>query len=520
MLRALSLGNFKAFAGTARLPIRPVTLIFGPNSAGKSSLIHGLALGHESLHQKNLDLARTKLGGDSVDLGGFRRYVHRHGLERHVVWGVEVDLPAETKGRFAELVGGRTLSLTITGGLPLESGASPRRHRKAVLQSYELRAGDERLLRMSAERDGQLRLDELTLGFLDLVWERAGVELSSRKNDRMPTEIDLQGAASRLSFRPLGLSRMQVSPWKRAPTKEARAALPLTSLVETLRGVLAVVESSLEAELGRLVYLGPLRSYPPRHMAFAQHDDPNWTAGGGRAWDRLRKSKALRAAVNTWLESSERLQTRYHLELDRFVAPRSTRGAVGSALKQIRKRLDAEEGWDQDSFVKLITHKLETDRSVEGDADLVLLDIDRKTAVSHRDVGIGISQVLPVLVEAYGNEERLVAIEQPEIHLHPRLQAELADVFLEGALGPRKNTFLLETHSEHLLLRLMRRIRETNAGKLPAGLPPVRPEDVAVVYVIPAATGARVLEIPLTPSGGLGGPWPGGFFPERMQELF
>ena len=49
-----------------------------------------------------------------------------------------------------------------------------------------------------------------------------------------------------------------------------------------------------------------------------------------------------------------------------------------------------------------------------------------------------------------------MAIEQPEIHLHPRLQAEIADVFLDGALGPRKNTFLLETHSEHLLLRIGR----------------------------------------------------------------
>src|SRR2546427_12376514 len=83
------------------------------------------------------------------------------------------------------------------------------------------------------------------------------------------------------------------------------------------------------------------------------------------------------------------------------------------------------------------------------------------TPVSHRDVGIGISQVLPVLVEAYGAENQIITIEQPEIHLHPALQAELGDVFITSALGDQRNTFILETHSEHLILRIMRRMRET-----------------------------------------------------------
>jgi predicted ATPase len=94
--------------------------------------------------------------------------------------------------------------------------------------------------------------------------------------------------------------------------------------------------------------------------------------------------------------------------------------------------------------------------------DLSLYDKRTNTLVSHRDVGIGISQVLPVLVSAYASKNKIVAIEQPEIHLHPALQAELGDVFIESALGENKNAFILETHSEHLVLRVMRRIRETN----------------------------------------------------------
>lgn len=80
--------------------------------------------------------------------------------------------------------------------------------------------------------------------------------------------------------------------------------------------------------------------------------------------------------------------------------------------------------------------------------------------VTHRDVGIGISQVLPVLVIAYGSQGKLIAMEQPEIHLHPALQAELAMSSSKPRSASADNTFILETHSEHLILRLMRRMRE------------------------------------------------------------
>lgn len=115
-LTALHLARFKAFADSQRIPIRPITLIFGANSAGKSSIIHALALAHHALETGDLDVQRTQVGGESIDLGGFRQYVHCHERERRVDLVLEVD-PARLEGRAAYLPrSARTLSLVISIG--------------------------------------------------------------------------------------------------------------------------------------------------------------------------------------------------------------------------------------------------------------------------------------------------------------------------------------------------------------------------------------------------------------------
>jgi predicted ATPase len=93
-------------------------------------------------------------------------------------------------------------------------------------------------------------------------------------------------------------------------------------------------------------------------------------------------------------------------------------------------------------------------------------------------------------------------------------------VFIESALGERRNTFLLETHSEHLLLRVMRRMRETFESTLPEGCRAVRPEDVMVLFVEPDGPRSIVREMPLNERGELVKAWPGGFFEEGLREVF
>ena len=77
----------------------------------------------------------------------------------------------------------------------------------------------------------------------------------------------------------------------------------------------------------------------------------------------------------------------------------------------------------------------------------------------------------------------------------------------------------METHSEHILLRIMRRIRETTLGTLPTHLKGITPNDVAVVYIDNNGKDVIVRELRLNELGELIDDWPGGFFEEGLREV-
>lgn len=124
------------------------------------------------------------------------------------------------------------------------------------------------------------------------------------------------------------------------------------------------------------------------------------------------------------------------------------------------------------------------------------------------DVGYGTSQIFPVLVAGYlAQEGTVLAVEEPEIHLHPRAQSELGDFFVD--LSNRGVQSIVETHSEYLVLRLQRHVAE---GAL-------APDDVAVYYIQPEPTGRKRIErLRLDSAGRFIDKWPQGFFPERLAE--
>ena len=129
------------------------------------------------------------------------------------------------------------------------------------------------------------------------------------------------------------------------------------------------------------------------------------------------------------------------------------------------------------------------------------------------DVGTGIGYVLPCLI-AWSSPVSFVS--QPELHLHPALQASLGDVLIDVAMSDRQS--IVESHSEHMLLRLLRRVREKNSGRIDRG---IAPADISIYYFDPQPDGAtRIKRIRVSKDGDFIDRWPKGFFAERARELF
>lgn len=194
-------------------------------------------------------------------------------------------------------------------------------------------------------------------------------------------------------------------------------------------GFLADLEATYEAELDKVFYLGPLREFPKRDYLWARSQPSDVGQRGERTID------AILAAT----EAGEKrnLKSRARLKPFQEVIAHWLRemGLIESfSVTEIAEGSNRWQAWV---------------RTRAGASEVLLTD-----------VGFGVSQVLPVVtLLQYVPEGSTVILEQPEIHLHPLAQAGLADVIIQAATH-RKVQVILESHSEHLLLRLQRRIAE------------------------------------------------------------
>ena len=177
-----------------------------------------------------------------------------------------------------------------------------------------------------------------------------------------------------------------------------------------------------------------------------------------------------------------------------------------------------------EEFLKL-GYTIKIEGSISLDMVMKLHNEENDIDLDLPDVGLGISQVIPVLVgvshtgrsvdpDAIG----IFAVERPELHLHPAAQVALGDVFIDGIQNSNP-TFLIETHSEHLLLRIMRRMRETFEDRIEEDRFSVTPNNIAVLFVEVHNSRTIIREMPINERGDLVEAWPGGFFEEDVEEV-
>ena len=151
-------------------------------------------------------------------------------------------------------------------------------------------------------------------------------------------------------------------------------------------------------------------------------------------------------------------------------------------------------------------------RAIAGRPDLLeIVARDRATGLEMNlaDTCFGLSQTLPLLVQSVMCEPGdMVITEQPEIHLNPECETTLADFFVSES-QQRKCSFVVETHSEHFLLRLRTHIRQGN----------LEAKNVGICFTEPGEHGSTVREILVNDDGDFpNDDWPKGFFGQALAE--
>lgn len=443
MLTSLRIQNFKSWADTGPVRLAPLTVIFGGNSAGKSSLGHLLL----ALKQTVLSTDRKRalnLGDPNtlIDLGTFEDCLHGHDLQSKLVF---------------------ELGWVLPNGLEVRDALRPADRYTGTSMTFE------------ATIAADVRKQPRT--------ERFRYVLCASGEPSLSAEVSASKSSLNLEATPLVLAREVGRPNVSAePEKFYR--LPEAFLAGFKNaGFLVDFALATENVLRSVAYLGPLREAPRRTYQWSG-DTPEDVGQLGQ-----NAVAALLAA-----ESEDRRLN---------FAPRRDRRRFSEIIAGQLKTL---------GIIQQFTVRPIADGRKEFEV-LVRTGTDG-AEVKITDVGVGVSQVLPALVQAfYCPANSTVWMEQPEIHLHPQVQAELADVFIsaiharEGG-APRNVQLVIESHSEHFLNRLQRRIAEET----------LRADEVAIYFASRRNGGTSLEPLRLNKYGDIEN-WPSNFFGDDMADL-
>lgn len=539
IIKSISLKNFKGFSEEVCIDLRPITLLFGANSAGKSTILQALQYVREILERNNPNPDRTLQGGEAVDLGGFLNLVHGRDPERRIEIEIGMDLrndtfPEITPESFDDWVGDSEANDFYNqlyavrnevkeASLRLEIAWNVLRQ-TAVVTGYQVSTNGIWCLKLEAAQDGRdvaMRINRENPIFMRQQTQEEAEAIASLFSDfeDWANEEDMPAEGARPNGSQVECAWYSVLPEILAVVRETGMERPGAGLRSWLQGfgsalpkldrMLNIPVSGVQGaqniyiareftaflswlaigpamllrdQLQAARYVGPLRCIPPRNFeASLTRSEAAWS-NGMAAWEALlTRSQEMVERCSHWMQDANRLNSGY--------------GLVRTEVQEI----------DCNTGVPLGRAK----------PRIALVD---QAGLTHQalDVGVGISQVLPVVVAAQDDRASIVSIEQPELHVHPAVQVGLGDLFIDGAIE-RGLSFLLETHSEHLILRLLRRIREAAEE---GNTEHINPDLLGVYYLANENGHITATRLPVNAEGDFEVAWPRGFFEERGAELF
>ena len=459
MITQLRLQNFKTWQDTTSLRLAPITVFFGGNSSGKSSIGQFLLMLRRTVEQPDRNMVFYTADDQSMmHLGSYSSYVFDGETER------DVDFEIEWKGEgWKRLVD------------PLHS----RRHVWSQMK-FHGRVGQLADSERVVCKEFSYVLPERRVRMMS----RAGTpQINTVPEVRVGMERTNGGEKYRLVTSEYKAKHSPGRAWP-LPTPARFYGFPeeLYSYFQNAAGF-AGLQLELERVLKSIQYLGPLRQYPK----------PSYTWAGQAPSDVGFQGENTVAAL---LAGAERT----------FNVGGKTRYAP---LQQVVARWLVKLGVAEDFEVECASKSTHTYRTL-------LKMPGRKKRMTLAAVGSGVSQVLPVVTQAfYAPPNSTVIIDQPELHLHPAVQSELADLFIEAIRTKehgteRKVQFVIESHSEHFLRRLQRRVAEQR----------LKPEEVAVYFCESPedGTGSGIRALDLDKCGRIKN-WPKNFFGDQMTDV-
>lgn len=597
MIRELYLDQFKAFGQPTKVPMAPLTFIYGQNSSGKSSILHSIALLMQSF-QSSPKVLSPSLKDGIVDLGHFREITFDHkALERKSSITIGLSLDFLPDGIISEkyprmfhadqsnpvvfdleyssweidalmrfYLGGRSNPLVEFDGEHRENhfqseieydirllnqedykskNGNPFKYlqewfttnKDFVLSDLREKVESQKKILSTFSKEGDYGYDERETNRVEhriLEVERnikdiedSGFDFLNPENfsgcsyefeHNLQSNYEIHGDAlvpervferRRSHFHPfkylwiLNFPLLKDDSGYRENEKlEEFLTEYVGEFITTLRNLGDYLNPKILEIKKFLVsgasYIGPFRHPPERLYNLSNSGRGNMVGAKGQEMvSILHHDKDLLKNVNKWLR---KLGVPYQVKL-RILGKKHTAAYAELRLKDVRRS------------------RGKGNRTVE---------------VTLNDVGFGISQILPIVCECVALNNKTIIIEQPELHIHPKLQSNLADLFA-WSMKQRGNQIIVETHSEHIILRLLRRIRETTRSDFASwpkeltaaacnrtnkDLNGLKMEEVSVVYVEGGEQGASVTQLPINEEGDFTRPWPGGFFTERDQDLF